>query len=160
MRPTLHSSSSRADRQSLRAPVRSQPSSTDTDEYDSFDEEELEILNGILEAHELPLQTENALPPSPPLYPLLPKLSADFSDSKIPYTSIQTSVSTLTAVIRQSDNPEGVENLRDVEEVEHGSQIPRLRHQSPPSITRGAILEVRYEGGVQLRTTGIFRCFS
>lgn len=144
----LHVSTSRADHRFSCSPEQHPPHDTDSDEYGSFDEEELELLNDIFE-HSLPAGQASG--------GALPVLN--ISSQPITYPSLDgfakpVTLSSLEAFEGQFDDPEYED---DVEASEQGCQKPRLRRQMA---ARNDVLEVQLDESVlQPSTTGIPSCF-
>jgi len=131
-----------------------QPYDTDSDEYGSFDEEEIKLLNDIFEVH--PLSQGQASESG--LYPVLPKPVLNISSQAVTQPSLEASakLSSLEDFEGQFDGPE---DEGDVEASERGFQKPRLRHLGSQAASRGGVLEVQYESIVQPSTTGISSYF-
>jgi len=148
MQRTLHFNTSRADRRSLGESAQHPLGDTDSDEYGSFDEEELELLNDIFDYSLLQGQASgSALPPKPVLNIALQPVT--YPSLEAP--AIPVALSSLEAIEGQFDDPEDED---DVEASEHGFQKPRLRHLGSQTAARGSVLEIQYESVAQPSTTG------
>lgn len=154
----------RVDERPSQASPRLDSADLDTDDYGSFDEEELEILNDLLQVHSLPAgQAANVLPHPQPissLYPTLPTLLTDNPPTPASSTTFKPVISqSFEPSEGQFDDPEDDEDAGDAPS-EHGLQKPisRIKDSRFPRKDE-PFLTVQYEG-TQSDTTGITCCFS